>query len=219
MPAKETTSLYPVISQNDLDELFPRPAVKEVAFEIRFAPRFRIKEELWKFQDLIANDYPDVSEENLLQPAGRITPSNSFTSPSTQCVIKVSQENFVFAATRYASYEVFKTEALKRTGDFAHVFEISAFQRVGLRYINHIELASSSPFTMLERYVNVPLRFDRFDTRHITQLLSEFRMQFETHQMTVRGALLQIPIPVSAFVYVLDLDCYAEGDPRRRLSL
>ena len=80
-----------------------------------------------------------------------------------------------------------------------------------MRYINHIELAAEHPFALLNRYVNVPIKFDRFDTKTITQLLSEFRMRFETHQMTIRGALLQVPPPVSIYVYVLDLDCYAEG--------
>lgn len=211
MPVNETFSAPHSISEEDLRELFSRPAVKEVALEIRFAARFRIKEELWRFQDQIANDYPEVSEEKLLQPDGRIVTVNAFTNSVSQSVIKVSQENFVFAATKYASYETFKAEALKRTRDFTDIFEIRNFQRVGLRYINHIELPPESPFSLLQRYVNVPVRFDRFDTQKITQLLSEFRMRFDTHQMTVRGALLQVPTPVNAYVYVLDLDCYTEG--------
>jgi uncharacterized protein (TIGR04255 family) len=211
LPVKETISAPHAISEDDLREIFPRPAVKEVAFEIRFAPRFRIKEELWRFQDQIANDYPNVSEENFLQPDGRIVTANVFTNSIAQSVIKVSQENFVFAATKYATYESFKAEALRRTKDFSSTFEIGSFQRIGLRYINHIELTSETPFPLLQRYVNVPVRFDRFDTGKITQLLSEFRIRFETHQMTVRGALLQIPIPMRTYVYVLDLDCYAEG--------
>jgi uncharacterized protein (TIGR04255 family) len=211
LPVNETVPTAPAISEDQLREIFPCPAVKEVAFEIRFAPRFRIKEELWRFQDQIANDYPEVSEETLLQPDGRIVSANVFTNGTTQCVIKVSQENFVFAATRYTTYENFKAEALKRARDFAGTFEIGKFQRVGLRYINHIELAAESPFPLLQRYVNVPVVFDRFDTAKITQLLSEFRMRFDTHQMTVRGALLQVPVPEKMYVYVLDLDCYLEG--------
>ncbi len=201
------------ISEEDLKELFARPAVKEVAFEIRFAPRFRIKEQLWRFQDTIAADYPAISGENMLQPDGRIIGVHVFTSPSTQSVIKVSEGNFVVAATKYDTYESFKAEALARSREFCRIFELRAFHRVGLRYINHIELATDNPILLLNRYVNVPLRLDRLDTHAITQLLSEFRMRYETHEMTIRGALLQVPAPVSSYVYVLDLDCYSEGRP------
>lgn len=199
------------ISSRDLAEIFPRPAVKEVAFEIRFAPRFRIKEELWRYQDTIANDYPVVSQENILQPDGRIIVAHVFTDPASGAVIKVSEGNFVVASTKYTAYESFKAEALGRTNAFCRIFELRAFLRIGLRYINHIELVASEPLSLLERYVNVPLRFDRFEKRAITQLLSEFCMRFQAHQMTVRGALLQVPSPVNTYVYVLDLDCYSDG--------
>lgn len=199
------------ISEEHLGEIFPRPAVKEVAFEVRFAPRFRIKEQLWRYQDIIANDYPVVSQENMLQPDGRVVVAHVFTNPAAGSVIKISESNFVVAVTKYAAYESFKAEALGRTNGFCRIFELQGFHRVGLRYINHIQLAATEPLSLLVRYVNVPLRFDQFDKRAITQLLSEFCLRFEAHQMTVRGALLQVPSPVNTYVYVLDLDCYSEG--------
>lgn len=199
------------ISEEELTENFARPAVKEVAFEVRFAPRFRIKEQLWRYQDIIANDYTTVTQENILQPDGRLVVAHVFTNPAAESVIKVSEGNFVVASTKYTTYESFKAEALGRTNDFCRTFDLRSFHRVGLRYINHIQLPSSEPLSLLERYVNVPLRFDRLDKRAITQLLSEFCMRFESHQMTVRGALLQIPSPVNTYVYVLDLDCYSEA--------
>jgi uncharacterized protein (TIGR04255 family) len=206
------TALLHTIPAGDLAEIFPRPAVKEVAFEVRFAPRFRIKEQMWRYQDIIANDYPVVSHENMLQSDGRVVVAYVFTNPTVGSVIKISESNFAVAVTKYATYENFKAEALARTNAFCRTFELRGFSRVGLRYINHIELAATEPFSLLERYVNVPLRFDRFDKSTITQLLSEFCMRFEAHQMTVRGALLQVPSPVNTYVYVLDLDCYSEGN-------
>ena len=116
------------ISPNELEEIFPRPAIKEIAFEIRFAPRFRIKEQLWRFQDQIVNDYPAVSQENALQPDGRIVTSHVFTNQVAESVVKVSEGNFVVAATKYITYENFKAEALTRTNEFCRLFELARFR-------------------------------------------------------------------------------------------
>lgn len=202
------------ISEEELREIFPHPAVKDVAFEIRFAPRFRINEQLWQFQDSIVNKYDSFSRENSLQADGRIIPVHVFTNNEASTLIKVSESNFVFAATQYITYELFKAEALKCVEEFCGIFNVATCQRVGLRYINHIELPEARPFNVLEHYVNVPLKLDSIDIQTVTQLLSEFRMKYDTHQMTIRGALLQVPPPVSSYVYVLDLDCYAEMQNR-----
>jgi hypothetical protein len=48
---RETTTLIESFSKEALDEVFPRPSIREVSFEIRFAPRLRVNAELWKIQD------------------------------------------------------------------------------------------------------------------------------------------------------------------------
>ncbi len=218
------TTAYSSIPAKDLEEIFPRPAVKEVAFEIRFSPRLRIREQLWQFQDLIANDYPDASEDQMLIHPERLTPAHVFSNPAELRSIKISQENFVVSVLRYTTYEEFKELALSRAGEFCKTFSIERFVRVGLRYINHIEVGAQQPLIMLQRYVNAPLRFDRFEASTVTQLLSEFRLRFQKHQMTLRGALLQVPDPggsyaqPSPYIYVLDLDCYAENETLSSLS-
>jgi uncharacterized protein (TIGR04255 family) len=208
---------YSAIAQKDLEEIFPRPAIREVAFEIRFSPRLRIREQLWQFQDSIANDYPEASEEQMLIHPDRLTPANVFTNNIDQRAIKISPENFVLSAVKYTTYEEFKSEVISRTEQFCRTYSINKFVRMGLRYINHIELGSEEPVAVLERYVNAPLRFDRFDAGAITQLLTEFRLKFSGYQMTIRGALLQVPAAMVAperqnnHIYVLDLDCYDEN--------
>jgi uncharacterized protein (TIGR04255 family) len=197
------------ITQKELDEIFPRPAVREVAFEVRFNPRFRINQELWRFQDHIANSYPLVSEEKQLQADGKIATSFVFTNPEEQRLVRVSQENFAVSSSLYRTYEYFKAEALRLTRQFSERFEISAFQRVGLRYINHIEVSGADIIESLQKLVNVPLRMDRFRNRKITQLLTEVRLDESGCKLTIRGVLLSLP---NTHLYVLDLDSFSERE-------
>lgn len=201
-----------MVTQAELDELFARPSVREVAFEVRFAPRLRIAPEVWRIQDSLAESYPAVSQEMLGQPDGRVVQAYVFGNPEKRRSIKVSQENFVIIFNEYGSFEEFKKEALDRTVAFAGEFAIQNFQRTGLRYVNHIELKPGQSVQDLRRYVNLPVDLDRFDAANIEQLLTEFRLTSGEHKITVRGALLQMP-GIDSGLFILDFDCYAfSGD-------
>src|SRR6267142_1643371 len=126
------TSLFGSLSFNDLNEVFPNPPIREVAFEIRFAPRLRINADIWQLQDRLVESYPNVSTESITQPTGLIN-INVFQSPDTGRLIKISQQNCVVAFTRYARFEDFKEEVTQRIGMLCETFNITSFTRVGLR--------------------------------------------------------------------------------------
>lgn len=194
--------------QNVLDEVFPHPPIREVAFEIRFAPRLRINAELWKLQDAIVGEYPTVGSEGMLAPSGGMVPVNVFQNHSVGRTIKVSQENFVLAFTRYTCFEDFKEEALKRIRKFCDIFEVRSLLRIGLRYVNNIVIPRADSAASLLRFVRPVLDFDRVSIDEIDQFVTEVRMQRRGHNVTVRGALLT-PIEDGRRVYVLDIDCHS----------
>jgi uncharacterized protein (TIGR04255 family) len=196
------------VSDKDLRELFKKPAVKEVACEIRFTPRLRIIPEVWRVQDRLAESYPQVGEEQAPQADGRILHSYVFGDPTGQRVVKLSQENFVLIVNKYVSFEQFKKETLVRITEFCKEFDITTFQRVGLRYVNHIELPAKDGISLLQRYVNAPVDFDRFRPETIEQFLTEFRLRTGEYKLTVRGVLLQLPNNTEQLLYILDLDCF-----------
>lgn len=196
-----------MVSEKDLQEIFPHPSVREVAFELRFAPRLRIAPEVWRIQDSLAESYPTVSQEMQAQADARILQIYVFANPEERRSIKVSQENFVVVFNNYGSFEEFKEEALKRAEAFAELFSIRTFQRLGLRYVNHIELTEEQGVRDLQRYVNLPVDFDRFDPASIEQLLTEFRLALGEHKITIRGALFRLPGKAGG-LFILDLDCY-----------
>jgi uncharacterized protein (TIGR04255 family) len=196
-----------VVSEQELQEIFPHPSVREVAFELRFAPRLRIAPEVWRIQDKLAESYPTVSQEVQLQPDARALQSYVFANPEEKRTVKVSQENFAVVFNNYGSFEEFKDEALRRAEYFAGQFDIKTFQRVGLRYVNHIQLTPDQGVQDLQRYVNLPIAFDRFDPASIEQLLTEFRLSAGEQKITIRGALFRLP-GTAGGLFILDLDCY-----------
>jgi uncharacterized protein (TIGR04255 family) len=193
--------------QPELDEVFPRPPLREVAFEIRFAPRLRVNAELWKIQDEIVEEYPALSMEQVVQASGTLLPVNVFQNPNAARAVKISQENFVVAFTRYTRFEDFKAEVIAKTKRFCEKFDISTVSRAGLRYVNNFIVPGSGKTSEILRYVRPVVDFDRLDADEIQHFVTEVRMRQREHLVTLRGALLA-PLEGGQRVYVLDVDCH-----------
>ena len=125
-------------TKQQIDEVFSHPAIREVAFEIRFAARLRVNAELWKLQDQLVEQYPNTGTESAMQPNAAILTVNVFQNALAGRVIKVSQENFVIAFTRYSRFEDFKEEVVNRTSTFCATFGVKSLTRVGLRSANRL---------------------------------------------------------------------------------
>ena len=190
-----------------LDEVFARPAIREVAFEIRFAPRLRVNAELWRIQDAIVNEYPIVGTEGMVQPNGAVVTINVFQNPATGRALKISQENFVVVFSKYTRFEDFKSEAITRVRAFCETFEVSSFSRVGLRYVNNIITPPSDSSGILLRYVRPVVDFERISASSIDQFVTEIRLRQNDHLVTLRGALLS-ELEDHRRIYVLDIDCH-----------
>ena len=63
------------VTKAEFDEIFPRPLIREVACEIRFAPRLRVNPEVWRIQDKLADDYPQLDQESVALAEGRLLQS------------------------------------------------------------------------------------------------------------------------------------------------
>ena len=200
-----------MVSESELQEVFEKPAVKEVACEVRFTPRLRVNPEIWRVQDRLADEYPQVGEEEAPQAEGRFLHTYIFSNPSTQRLIKVSQENLVMVFNKYTTFEDFKAEVVVQLAKFSQEFEIGTYHRAGLRYVNHIELPAGAGMQQVRKYVNAPVDFARFDPESIDQFMTEFRVRAGPHKLTVRSALIKVPTKAELLLYILDLDCYTFG--------
>jgi uncharacterized protein (TIGR04255 family) len=195
-------------TKEELDEVFPHAAVREVSFEIRFPPRLRINAELWKLQDRLVEQYPDVSTESVfVQPGGPLSLS-VFQNPGTGRCIKVSQENFIVAFTKYPRFEDFKDEVSHKTAVFCETFGVASLIRVGLRYVNNVELPPGASTGLLLKYVRPLTDFDRAGVENVDQFLNEVRLRHSQHLVTLRGVFLP-PLQDGRRIYVLDIDCHS----------
>jgi uncharacterized protein (TIGR04255 family) len=187
----------------ELEEVFARPPLREVAFEVRFQPRLRVQAEIWRLQEQLATRYPEVGKESALQTNGTIFDVAVFSSSSECRVIKVTHQNFLIAFTRYSRFEDFREEVVTRTEQFCTTFGIDSLTRVGLRYVNEIILPTPEPSSLLT-YVRPLVTFDRFPVEQVDQLAVEIHSRYRSHLLTVRTALL----PGVLRTYVLDIDCH-----------
>ncbi len=204
-----TRSLEKFTTQ-ELEEVFAHPPIREVAFEIRFAPRLRVPAELWRLQDQLVEEYPEVATESLFQPSGAALSINVFQNPANERVIKVSQQNFVIAFTRYTRFEDFKDEALQKTKQFCATFGITALLRVGLRYVNNIVLPAADSTVSLLKFVRPFADLQRLPAENIDQFVTEVRLRHRDSMVMLRGVLLA-PLEDGRKIYVLDIDCYSQG--------
>jgi len=177
------------LTKSELDEVFQANPIREVDFEIRFDPRLRVAPEMWRFQEDLETEYPEVGLETALLPNGATVSVTVFQNRMKARVIKVSPQNMALAFSDYSNFEDFKEEVLRRSGRFCEIFNISSLTRVGLRYVNEISLPTQQPES-LRTYVKPLVEFDRIPLDSVQQFA------------------LQIAGPIRT--YVLDIDAYAE---------
>ena len=73
--------------------------------------------------------------------------------------------------------------------------------------MNNIVLPALGDAASLLRFVHPLMDFERLDVASIEQFVTEVRMRFAGHMVTVRGALLP-PLEERRQVYILDIDCH-----------
>lgn len=189
----------------EIDEEFPANPIREVDFEIRFPPRLRVPPELWRFQEDLEAEYPDVGLETALLPNGATVSVTVFQNQVKARVIKVSPQNMALAFSAYSNFEEFKEEVLKRSARFCEIFNVPSLTRIGLRYVNEIPLPTQQPESMTG-YVKPLLEFDRIPLESVQQFALQVAAKLEDHMILVRTAMLAGPIRT----YILDIDAYTE---------
>ena len=119
----------------EIDEEFPANPIREVDFEIRFTPRLRVPPELWRFQEDLEAEYPDVGPSRPpLLPNGATVSVTVFQNQVKARVIKVSPQNMALASSAYSNFEEFKDEVLKRSARFCEIFNVPSLRpEFGLR--------------------------------------------------------------------------------------
>ncbi|HEV2494743.1 MAG TPA: TIGR04255 family protein [Terriglobia bacterium] len=198
-----------------LDKVFPNAPVKEVAYEIRFAPLLRVQRDLADFQGQIVSDYPTYTTEPIMLDTDRVQ-GWRFSSDDRGRTVRVTERSFGFITNRYVSFEQYKSELLRLQDAFAKVFDIQAIKRVGLRYVNNIMVQFGQGQPLFLQYVNPVIDLTRLKEAEIVRFACEVQLKRARGVLMMRTGLIEVPPggsgkPEEQAVYILDLDFQNEG--------
>jgi uncharacterized protein (TIGR04255 family) len=139
-----------------------------ISFEI-VPSTFLVPEDLFALNEFLKAEYPDAAEEylyeeqtTLVEPGGPPERDHvhkhigyGFRSADKKRVLRVSVDSFDFSVMGpYDSWEPFRDEALQLWGFYKKVCQVEAITRIGVRYINRIDLPSV-PSAKLDNYLKI----------------------------------------------------------------
>lgn len=217
-PNKRTGLGRPAMSSEPLKF----PPLKEVAFEIDFAPHLRVEDKIADFQDAIKTDFPNYIPEIVLRlPTGVRSPSrrreeqavhpiktHTFMSLDGQRTLKVSTVNLNLIVQQYLHFDDYLASASKCLDASIHTFQIGEILRIGLRYVNSITIERADGGFRVKKYVRSVL-IDELENK-ADSFLVEITEIHDHKKLTVRSGLLPSEDAPGYREYLLDFDCYRD---------
>lgn len=188
--------------------------IQTAVCELKFPVLLELEERLpTKFQSVLRKDFPIFNRSQAVSiHAGGSTdlPYNyAFKSRDLNWVIVLKPDSLVVETSKYTEFAEFlgKIEKiLKLVGD---MLDTDFFTRIGLRYINVIDLEDGQVDGWINERLIAPLLGGELGT--LTKYVSEIHGAFSDGQYTFRHGLNSDKNDGSKIQYVLDFDYYAEG--------
>ena len=206
-----------------------RPPLTEVIYQVRFPPILRIDEETpAAFQEMVRRDLSELEVERVWTGAPTAVRSGQletgpihyrFRSADGQRMVTLAVEFMSVSTTSYTHWDDFYGLVAKATEALQAVYEPARCTRLGLRFVNAITpaLIGAQSLGAAEALLNERLRSallsDLLDDP--IQTLCQVRAVVaegagERECFTLRSGLAEADGGERG--YLLDLDCYAEGD-------
>ncbi len=204
----------------DLDEKFPNPPLREVAYEVRFTPDLRIPYGIHRFQKEIRNQLPIIGRtaDFVIGAQGVGTsPVESawqFEDDEENLLVKVRANSLGIVTRKHRTFEVFYPHIERITSLFTGLYEVQSVNRVGFRYINDIRLGDS-PRDELERFFVPAFNASRVSYENIVSTATNLRERRGDRFLTLRTQLSNGA--QGDFHYLLDIDAYHEGQVKVEL--
>ncbi len=200
-----------MIDQDALNEIFPNNPLRQVVFEVRFPFNLRVRRDLCEAQEWLRGAYPRFDFEEM-QLAEQLTALfYAFSNEEKTRSIKAAEDRLVVQFMQYECFEIFKEEALSRTTGFCQMFGINEFNRVGLRYVNNIEIPKEGEVYQVTRYVRPYVDIKRACTYGPMHFNLQLTMKTSSCHITSRTAFLMKTPNESNAIYLLDMDTYVQG--------
>jgi uncharacterized protein (TIGR04255 family) len=208
----------------DYDKIrYNKNYVSNVIFRIDFEPILILKEEEpIKFQDSIRKFFPGYSKKELVEQIilsnnekrKFITPIYLFSSKNKKEKITLTFNHIVVEFQKYHVYEELKDKIEKTYNFFLKQYDSIAIKRLGLRYINKIQLSKGVPYNW-NGYINSHLTtaVDKFtkNKTDICRAISQLEYNYNTFQLKFIFGMSndEFPNPITRKEFILDYDCFS----------
>ena len=208
-------------------EVFSRPTVKQVIFQMTYPNLFFIENKIGDFQQTIIDRFPessliyrqqlvlaDIGPEAKLEEIPTAGPTRKiwqFRSPD-QVILNVLSDSLDISSSSHKTYDHpdsghrFRDAIEFAVGKFLSIVKIPTLRRVGLRYIDECPIPEQTSDAFRKWYKSVfPL--DRFPLENATEM--DFKAVVQKDDYYLRY-IESLKIKNGKAMLVLDFDGYAE---------
>lgn len=212
----------------DYKEVFDNPFLTEVVLEVKFPALLRIPRDIADFQETILAKFPETNiiyDKKFFFDAKEGSEEISekaweFLNPENKTKCQVFNHRFSIFSNEYKSWEKHESkegflDIVKFSlGNFLTVFDIKKFNRLGLRYINKIELEEKNT-KWFKKYFIPLFNHDKYRIEDLSQNSVRLRVKKpNSAELTIMSGFL---IQDNKDYYMLDFDAFSLNIKREDL--
>src|SRR4030067_3582542 len=125
---------------------FKHPPLKQVAFEINFDIVLKIEQQIALYQDMIRTRLPIYDPEVEVSTVPEVFKPDLgkkyfvFRNKEKTKTLRASSSNFNYIVDDYSNFASYINDVISYSTDFCKTYEITTFNRMGLRYINNLDI-------------------------------------------------------------------------------
>lgn len=202
----------------DIYEIFENPLLAEVILELRFPTRLKIPSYIADFQEDILSEFPKLKE--IFEKKVRISPEMEsevykyweFANPQNKTRCRIFNNKFVLVSNEYKSWEKHhSTRGFKYIADFLlkaffSRISINQFDRVGLRYINKVEIEDDKE-KWFKKYFIPLFNMKYYSIGEMNENLVRIRhKKGDNNNITIQSTFIK---EEDTWFYILDFDAYS----------
>ncbi|TFG18786.1 MAG: TIGR04255 family protein [Promethearchaeota archaeon] len=203
----------------DIFEVFEYPLLSEVVLELRFPTRLSLPEYIGIFQDKIIEEFPKLNEGYLTKIA--LSPDKGpplqtdkvwdFKNPETKTLCKVLKNRFSIISNKYKSWDQHKsTKGFRNILEFTlekflDTFPIKTFERIGLRYINKVEMEEYTSNWLNKLFIPI-FDIEKYPIESLNENFTRLRVEKQDDiQIILQSTFIN---DNNVDYYILDFDAY-----------
>lgn len=219
----------------DYKEIFDYPLLTEVILDIRFPTKLGMVKFLPEFQEKIEKYFPKLKVLNVQtmkisdRQESEILHDKvwEFSNPEDQTVCKIFNNKFVLLSNKYTSWEKnksvlgFKDIISLTLPEFLKIVPIKEFERIGLRFINKIEVEENNSNWFSNLFIPL-FNLKKYSIENLKENYVRLIVQKEMEiQLIIQTVFI---FENNKKYYILDLDAYLrnigidEADDKFELS-